>query len=83
MHTTDGAASPSATAWPAVNSVQTGGAATKPALWEGSHSTPPWIKLPPLLVQVHRTAGDLQLGGREMVDNLSVTPGGVQEKASV
>ena len=32
-----GATSPSATAWPAVNSVQTGGADTKPVLWEGSH----------------------------------------------
>ena len=30
-----------------------------------SHLTPPWIKLPPLPVQVHRTTGDLQLGSRE------------------
>ena len=37
---------------------------------------PPQIKLPPRVVQVHRTAEDLPLEGGEMVADLSVTPGG-------
>ena len=41
-----------------------------------SHSTPPQIKLPPWVVQVHRTTEDLQLEGKEMVANPSVAPGG-------
>ena len=41
-----------------------------------SHLTPPQIKLPPWVVQVHMTMGDLQLEGREMVANPSVAPGG-------
>ena len=40
-----------------------------------SRSTPPQIKLPPWAFQVHRTMGDLQLEGGEMVADLSVTPG--------
>ena len=38
--------------------------------------TPASRRLPLRVVQVHRTAGDLQLEGGEMVANLSVTPGG-------
>ena len=43
-------------------------------------STPPQIKLPPWVVQVHRTEGDLQQEGRETVANLSVTPGGCRRR---
>ena len=40
-----------------------------------SLSTPPWIKLPPLVVKAWRTMGDRGLEGGEMVANLPVTPG--------
>ena len=45
-----------------------------------SHLTPPQIKLPLLVVQVHRTMGDLQLEGGEMVVDPSVTPGGCRRR---
>ena len=45
-----------------------------------SRSIPPQIKLPPWVVQVHRTMGDLQLEGGEMVGDLSVTPGGCRRR---
>ena len=43
-------------------------------------STPPQIKLPPWVVQVHRTMGDLQQEGGEMVADPSVTPGGCRRR---
>ena len=45
-----------------------------------SCSTPPQIKLPPWVFQVHRTVGDLQLEGGEMVVDPSVAPGGCRRR---
>ena len=42
--------------------------------------TPPQIKLPLWVAQVHRTVGDLQLEGGEMVADLSVAPGGCRRR---
>ena len=42
--------------------------------------TPLQIKLPPWVAQVHRTMGDLQLEGGEMVADLSVTLGGCRRR---
>ena len=45
-----------------------------------SRLTPPQIKLPSRAVPVHRTVGDLQLEGREMVADPSVAPGGCRRR---
>ena len=50
------------------------------ALGGESLPTPPQIKLPPLVAQVHRTMEDLQLEGGEMVADLSITPGGCRRR---
>ena len=42
--------------------------------------TPLQIKLPLWAAQVHRTTGDLQLEGREMVADPSVAPGGCRRR---
>ena len=58
--------------WPAMLYQQAVQPPSKPT-GSGVALTPPWIKLPPWVAQVHRTTGDLQLEGGEMVADPSVT----------
>ena len=46
----------------------------------GVTSDPSTDKTAPVVAQVHRTVGDLQLEGREMVADLSITPGGCRRR---
>ena len=73
VHTPNGAASPPTTTRVAGHTIPAGGTTAKEAHREGSHfQPPPQIKLPPWVVQVHRTTEDLTREGREAAADPSV-----------